>query len=908
LAGGAAAQDLPPCTIETFAGSDVVLGEGMPATEAELFRPIDARRAPDGSLWISEYGHNVIRRVGPDGTLRTVVGTGVKGFAGDGGPAVSAQISEPTSLLFAPDGTLYFHDSGNSRIRRVSPEGVIETVVGSATSEWAGEDAPALSVRARGTVGLAFSPTGDLIFSTSSDHRVRRLTSDGRVVTLAGTTTPGRTRGGYDGDGGPALEAALNNPLDIAISTDGTIYVADQFGDLVRRIAPDSTISTYLRRGLASPDGTPVAEATMRSTTKLEVDGEGRLYWHSSTGLRRVSSEGLLETVADLSPRGAFSLEPDGTPLIIWDETVSRWDGSDLIPLAGIGAPAPLGDGGPATAARLYSPHALAVGPAGEIYIADTLIFRVRVVGKDGIIRNVAETVVEGSDIPGGSANEAPLFEVLDIAVNGDGTVYVAGQVGWLSRIDANGVLSTVVPPSNFCVDEPGCGDGGPAAEAQTPSIQQIAADSVGNVYVLHERPGFGPGQWIRRIAPDGTIETLPTRFPDGTSARSVSGIAIGVDDQLLVSMGDGAAGPFWRYHPDNGWSEIEFATGFLSLTPTMAEASGDLFFVEQRFGSRVRRMDPNGTIATIAGGLFQGFSGDEGPAAKALLSDAQDVVLDQAGNLYIADSANGRVRRVNRALECPGAPMPVIAFNSIRNGASYSALLSPGAIFSIFGRAMGPEDLVGARVEGSHLSTELEGVRVLIDGIPAPLIFVSAGQLSGIVPYGVELDLQWSEAAQQFFPARFSVVEVERDGFRSDPYPISLYDAAPGIFSLDSSGRGQGAILNQDGSLNGSLNRAALGSVVVLYATGEGLTDPPSEDGTIAAGALQKPLLPVTVKIGGTEAGVLYAGAAPGLTAGVMQVNVRIPEGLTQRGAVSIELIVGDRSSGTGVVVIVGE
>jgi uncharacterized protein (TIGR03437 family) len=132
--------------------------------------------------------------------------------------------------------------------------------------------------------------------------------------------------------------------------------------------------------------------------------------------------------------------------------------------------------------------------------------------------------------------------------------------------------------------------------------------------------------------------------------------------------------------------------------------------------------------------------------------------------------------------------------------------------------------------------------------------------------------------------------------------------EAAPGIFSLDSSGRGPGAILNQDGSLNGTLNPAAPGSVIVFYATGEGLTDPPSEDGKVAGTVLPKPVLPVTVKIGGVEAEVIYAGAAPGLTAGVMQVNARVPADLAQLGAVGIELIVGERSSGTSVVVIVGQ
>ncbi len=909
------AQESPPCTIETIAGSDVVLGEGMPATEAELFLPNDARRAPDSSLWISEYGQHVIRRIGPDGMLRTVVGTGIKGFSGDGGPALAAQISKPTGMVFAPDGTLYFGDSGNERIRRVSPDGIIDTVVGNAEGEFGGEDVPALSTRARGFVGLAFSREGELVFSASDDHRVRRLTSDGRVVTIAGTTRPGSSIGGNRGDGGPAIEAELYYPWDIAIAEDGTIFVASSSGP-IRGITPDGVINSVLGGGHDTPDGTPVSEAATEQARRVEIDPEGRLYWRSSDAIRRLSSGGLVETVTEVNDRGGyFSLDSDGAPLIIENHSVSRWNGSERVMLAGLGVGSGQGDGGPATAARLFEPHALAAGPDGEIYIVDYGVPRVRVVGTDGIIRNVAGMGARrNSGLLEGPATETPLFSPLDIAADGDGNIYIAGSVGLLARVDPSGALTTVIPSSVQCsYFVEACGDGLPAIEAQTPSIHQIAADSAGNVYVLHERQDSRfPPDWIRRIAPDGTIETLP-RNPPGPSGKVV-GIAVGAEGHLVVGMDANGPGRFWRYDLETGWSAIELAVGYLGPSETLADAEGDLFVVQLR--TQVQRLTADGSVLAVAGSVFGGFSGgfsgDGGPATEGLLSLPEDVVLDRDGNLYIADTQNGRVRRVNRVLECDTPSVPTLS-GGARNAAKYTNELAPGTIFSLFGRQLGPDELVSAQLEGDRFPTELAGVRVLINGIPAPLIFVSRTQLGAIVPYGLEVEQQWSYLGQRFISSSTYVLEVESNGLRAAPQWLPVSEAAPGIFSLDSSGSGQGAVLNQDGALNGALNPAAPGSVIVFYATGEGFTDPAGEDGKVAGTVLPKPILPVKVKIGDIEAEVLYAGAAPGLTAGVMQVNARIPEDLTQRGAVDLELIVGDRSSRTNlytndVVVIVGE
>jgi uncharacterized protein (TIGR03437 family) len=191
-------------------------------------------------------------------------------------------------------------------------------------------------------------------------------------------------------------------------------------------------------------------------------------------------------------------------------------------------------------------------------------------------------------------------------------------------------------------------------------------------------------------------------------------------------------------------------------------------------------------------------------------------------------------------------------------------------------------------------VATQLGDVRLTFDGIAAPLLYAGAGQVSAIVPYAITGRTTTS-------------VQLEHGGARSAAVNVSVVPSGPGIFTVDASGAGQGAILNQDGSLNGRSRRATRGSVVTLYCTGEGLVSPAARDGQISGAPLANPLLPVTVKIGGIDAEVLYAGAAPSLVAGVMQVNVRVPAQAPMGAAVAVEVTVGERASQSDVVMAIG-
>jgi uncharacterized protein (TIGR03437 family) len=233
-------------------------------------------------------------------------------------------------------------------------------------------------------------------------------------------------------------------------------------------------------------------------------------------------------------------------------------------------------------------------------------------------------------------------------------------------------------------------------------------------------------------------------------------------------------------------------------------------------------------------------------------------------------------------------------AISAIGNVASYQqGFVSPGEMVVIFGSGMGPSQLVKLQLDtNGRVSTTLSGVQVLFDGTAAPLIYVSQGQIAAMVPFGIS-----GKSATQ--------VQVSYGGAVSNPISESVSATAPGIFSADSSGKGQAAINNSDGSVNSASNPAAPGSYFTLYLTGEGLTNPPGSDGNVATGVANVNAS-VSVQIAGQTARVLYAGSAPGNVNGFAQVNVVIPTTLPYGGNLPLVVQIGNASSQVGITVAI--
>jgi uncharacterized protein (TIGR03437 family) len=312
---------------------------------------------------------------------------------------------------------------------------------------------------------------------------------------------------------------------------------------------------------------------------------------------------------------------------------------------------------------------------------------------------------------------------------------------------------------------------------------------------------------------------------------------------------------------------------------------------------SAADNVDFNITVTTSNGSGWLSVTPQTGTTPARLNIGANPIGLspgNYTGVVSVNSSAAGNSpQRINVAFTVSAISAP--ALTAFVNAASFQpGPAAPGMIFTIGGTAMGPATLTTLQLTPDRkVSTRLAETRILFDGIEAPLIYVSATQSSGVVPYAMT-------------GRSMAKVQVEYRGVVSNTLDLRVADSFPGIFTANAQGNGQGAVLNQDGTVNSSSNPAARGSIVVVYATGEGQTRPAGEDGTVAGVPLKLPALPVTARIGGQPAVVEYAGSAPGLVSGAFQLNLRIGENVTPGPNLPVEFAVGTAASQFGVTVAV--
>ena len=230
------ATNIPP-VISTIAGTGVsgYSGDGGPATAARLANPMGVTVGPDGSIYIGERLNHCIRKIDPNGLIRTVAGTGQEGYSGDGGSASAAKLAYPWGAAVGPDGSVYISDTVNHRIRRVDLSGIITTVAGTGQSGYGGDGGPATAALLSYPEGIAVGPDGSIYITEYYSHRIRRVGPDGNIITIAGI-------GGvpdYYGDDGPATSASFNTPWGVAVGPDGSVFVADYYNNRIRRVGPD---------------------------------------------------------------------------------------------------------------------------------------------------------------------------------------------------------------------------------------------------------------------------------------------------------------------------------------------------------------------------------------------------------------------------------------------------------------------------------------------------------------------------------------------------------------------------------------------------------------------------------------------------------------------------------------------
>jgi uncharacterized protein (TIGR03437 family) len=880
----AAAGEDVSYTITTAAGG-TDCGDGRPALDAELASPEGEAFDHAGNLYIADSRDHRVRRITPEGIMETVAGNGHAGFGGDGGPALEAQLRMPYGVAVDRNGDLYIADLGNARVRRVSEDGTIRTIAGGGSGRSDAGDAT--GARLSQPRNLAFDSAGNLYISDFGDHRIYKVTPAGLITRLAGLGTPGTIK---DGESVAALMAPLKFPAGLAVDGAGRLYVADS-GNARVRVIYQGMMSTA-----------PGAGRTLGLPVGVALDPAGRLYVVDKDAravIRLTSQAGVVIPGGDegelAAPReAAFDAEgnlyvtdsADGAGFVYraaGDGTVER--------IAGSGAYRPPGDGGPALEAHLEGPSGVAVDAAGTLYIADRGNQRVRRVSGDTIER-FAGTGAAGYSADGTPADQARLDEPAGVALDGGGNVWIAEAGGHrVRKVNAGGILTTY---AGLAGSEPGgyAGDGGRATLARLSAPEGVAVNTAGDVFVADTA-----NHVVRRISRSGTIVTVagkgvPGYAGDGGAASGAllntpAGVCLDAQGTLYIAdtgnhvvrqvLPDGAiATAAGTGAPLFGGDGGQAALAHLHMPAGVAlDGSGNLYIADTG-NHRVRKVTPEGVITTIAGDGTPGYSGDGGPGLSAQLNEPVAVAVDAAGNVYAAERANNRVRK----LTPPSPPIDPrrLAIHNVVNAASMAAgPVAPGELITIFGSGLGP----GVAVEGGGGRTAA-GVQVLFNGTPAPLFYVHYSQMNLQAPYGIAGRTD-------------SEVEIRQQGETRVRMLVPVAESAPGLFPV---------ALNEDRSVNSAGNPAPRGTIVILWATGEGETEPAGVDGTPATAPYPRPRLPVGLTIGGQAATLLYAGAAPGY-AGLLQINARLPESLAP-GSHEVLLAVGGATSPGGLRIVV--
>ncbi len=286
-------------TIDTSAGNGTAFfdGDGGPADKTSFSWPSSVAIGPDGSLYVLDYINGRVRKIGPDGIVSTVAGGGSCGPGiGDNGPATSACLGRPQGIALGPDGSLYIADSDNHRIRRVDKGGFIATLAGTGIQGYGGDGGPATQAYLNWPNDVAVGSDGSVYFSDGHNNRIRRVGTDGIITTTAGGGS------GYRNDV-PATQVSIF-PSTLDVAKDGSVYLREYPSYHIHRIAPDGIITTFVGGGSNPGDGIKASEAAIGFTGAVAVGPDGSVYLRESMRIRRVGTDGIVTTVAGNGKQG----------------------------------------------------------------------------------------------------------------------------------------------------------------------------------------------------------------------------------------------------------------------------------------------------------------------------------------------------------------------------------------------------------------------------------------------------------------------------------------------------------------------------------------------------------------------------------------------------------------------------
>ena len=538
-------------------------------------------------------------------TFAQKVTTVAGGYIGDGKPATQASFQFAVGMVQDSKGNTYVTDQGEQRIRKITSAGTISTFVGTGIAGFSGDGGPARSAQIYAPLGITVDSAGDIVFADAGNERIRKITPAGTISTIAGNGTAG-----YTGDGGLAVDASFNIPWSVAYDAAGNLYISDRDNNVVRKVDTSGIITTYAGNGTAGfcGDKGPATSACLNFPRGLATDTMGNLYIADGLNrrVRKVNSLGIINTVAGNGQSG-FS-----------------------------------GDGGSATSAAIGNPRNVAVR-GGVLYISNAGKSRVRSVS-GGIINTFIGSIT-GYDGDG----HPPLSTELDFP-----SAMVSSSSTSMSVVDtynarirrlSGGLVNTTAGGY--------IGDGGLATSAAMVFPQGVAFDKSGNLFVVEYS-----GHRVRKVDNSGNISTVAG---NGTSGYSGDGglatsAQLNFPDAVIV---DSSGNLFISDQGNNVIRRVDAVTQDITTFSNSLNFGGGLGFtafdstgalyVADAGACQVWKLDSSGNATAVAGVAFNcGYNGDNIQATTALLNSPWGIGFDSKGNLYIADSGNNRVRRVN--------------------------------------------------------------------------------------------------------------------------------------------------------------------------------------------------------------------------------------------------------------------
>jgi uncharacterized protein (TIGR03437 family) len=533
-------------------------------------------------------------------------------------PALTTGIGTPRKLL-VQGSNLYF-SAGNS-VYKLDSAGSMTLIAGNSRAGFSGDGGQAINAQLNSPGGMAFDKAGNLYIADTLNNRVRVVNPQGVINTFAGNGGTGVP--GFWGDGGVATDAQIHAPVAVAVDSSGNVYVVASADNTIRKVDVNGIISIFAGEGYRGYYGNVntaagiagqanVAGITTPQDMWINTDGTVLIADTGNASIRKVATDGTITTICGTGNTAAIA------------------QGDDV-----------------ATKLAMIAPFGVTVDSSGNIYIAEYGTNRIRKVDSSGKITTAIGDGNQGFAGDGGPANKVEMSGPTAVAVDSSGNIYFADSRNNRIRKLAGGNVTTIV--GNGLVSY--SGDGGPATRAQLNAPQGVAVDAVGILYVADTSNNV-----VRKVAANGSISNFagnasPGSNSDGSAATSAQlngpqGVA--VDGSGNVFIADTLNNKIRKVATNGNISTFGSSANLVAPYGVATDAAGNVYVAEFG-GNRVRKISADGgTVTTIAGNGNQGYSGDGGNPATAMLNAPKGVAVDSVGNIYIADSANNRVRKVS--------------------------------------------------------------------------------------------------------------------------------------------------------------------------------------------------------------------------------------------------------------------